>query len=181
MSYLPSAILLTVGLIALTAVGEKKSMQNPKRLKLLAVVNTAVSAAGFLIALVTHLIAKSGMTDSSLDSEFSAWASDMHGIWYQISLPTFALLFGITFLAVLTALADKKQQSGIAPVMRVSAVSAASVVFLILAPFYGFMTENTTLPLYQYILWSGIGMSLAMRFVCAAEYICRMRLTVKKK
>lgn len=180
MTYLPLAILLTVGLIALTVFGERKTAQNPKILRILAVVNALLAVSGILIAAITHIIAQSSIADPSLEPDFASWAGSMYGIWYQISLPVLGVLFGITVLASLTALADKKQRSGVMQIMRAAVVCTASVVFLILAPFYGFMTENETIPLYRYILWSGAGMALTMRLACAVEYCGRIRKHVRK-
>jgi len=179
MTYLPFAILLGVTLVALTAVGKLR----PNWYKPLTVVNGVLGLLGIALALAIHLLALSKLHSEALTPAFLSWAKDMYGIWYQIALPVFGVLFGFLLCSTLLSLGEKHHEKGHAPVMRMILSCASSVVMLILAPFYGFMTENETLPLYQYILWSGIGLALAFRLLCALEYGVRLwkgKKTAKK-
>lgn len=181
MTYLPLAILLTVALLFLTFLGERKTAQNQSSLKCLAIWNAALTTVGFLLSVVIHIKAASTLANASLDANFASWASDMFDIWYQIALPTATVLLVITTIASILPLADKKQRTGVASKIRVMTACASSVLLLLLAPFYGFMTENDTVPLYQYILWSGVGMALTMRLSCTLEYLVRIRIGVNSK
>lgn len=179
MTYLPFAILLGVTLVALTAVGKLC----PNWYKSLTVINGVLGLLGIALALAVHLLAENQLSSEALTPEFLSWAEDMYGIWYQIALPVFGVLFGFLLCSTLLSLGEKQKGKEYAPVMRMILSCASSVVMLILAPFYGFMTENETLPLYQYILWSGIGLALAFRLLCALEYWVRLwkeKKTAKK-
>ncbi|MBQ4354915.1 MAG: hypothetical protein IJC71_08485 [Clostridia bacterium] len=185
MTYVPLAVLLAVVLSALTVYGERQAVQTETKLGILAGINIGLAAGGTAAVLIPHFLFRQTAENPALDEDFLTWAQDMFGIWYQIVLPVFGVLAGITFLSVLTAIADKKQQSGNAPHIRMLTVCASSVLLLILTPFYGFMTENEMIPLYQYVLWSGVGFALLMRICTVPEYFLRIRLlrkrSVKKK
>ncbi len=170
MTYLPVALILGAVLMALTAVGKLR----PDWYKPLILVNGMVGLVGVSLALGVHFVAESQLGSETLTVAFRSWAKDMYGIWYQIALPVFGVLFGILLCAALLALGEKRGKKDYAPAMRMILSCAASVIMLILAPFYGFMTANETLPLYQYILWSGIGLALAFRLTCALEYLVRL-------
>jgi len=177
--YLPLSVLLFILLVVFSVIGELKSMQSAAALKRLVWLNAILSFVGAVFTIVTHFICMRALRTPALDETFTEWAQDMFGIWYQIALPVFFVLAGLPLLSSLFSIFDRKSQTGTAPKIRVITITASSALLLILAPFYGFMTDNTSVPLYSYVLWSGTGMSLAIRASLAVEYAVRLREHVK--
>lgn len=174
MTYVPFAILLTLGLIFLTVLGEvKKEFQ-----KILAISNGILAAVGAVIIAVVCIISDHSISGSQ--AELAKWAGNMLSVYYQITLPVFFILLGITLLSSVMAIFDRKQHVGFSPKVRVMASCASSVILLIIAPFYGFMTANDSIPLYTFICWLGVGQALVMRLSFVAEYFGRLRSRVKK-
>lgn len=176
MTYLPFAILLTIGLIFLTVLGEmKKDFQ-----KKLAFSNGILALCGLIILISVWILANRSIYHSGHDEDLAQWAGNMLAVYYQLTLPVFFVLLGITLIASIIAIFDKKQHIGFSPKLRVMASCASSVILLIIAPFYGFMTENDSIPLYTFICWFGVGQALVMRLPFVAEYFGRIRSRVKK-
>lgn len=176
MIYVPFAILLSIGLIFITVLGELKSVHKKK----IAVINTVLSLIGLVIVLSTSFIAHRLIYHSGHDENLAQWAGGMLDVYYQISLPVFFVLLGITVLASIISIFDKKQQSGFSSKVRIMASCASSVILLIIAPFYGFMTDNASIPLYSCICWLGFGQALIMRVSFIVEYFARSSSNVKK-
>lgn len=174
MTYVPYAILLTIGFIFLTVLGElKKNLQKP-----LAIVNAILAAAGAVILAVVYFAADSSIGGS--ETELAEWAGNMLSVYYQITIPVFLVLLGVTLLSSSAAIPDRNQHVGFPPKIRVMASCASSVILLIIAPFYGFMTVNDSIPLHTFICWFGVGQALVMRLSFVPEYFGRIRSRVKK-
>lgn len=177
MIYVPFAVLLTIGLIFLTVLGEVKSVYHNK----IAAVNGILALIGLIIVLAVWFIANRLIYHSGHDEQLAEWAGGLLDVYFQISLPVFFVLLVITVLASVTAIFDKKQRSGFPAKVRVMASCASSVILLIIAPFYGFMTENESIPIYTCICWLGVGQALIMRLSFIAEYFARSAANVKKE
>lgn len=176
MMYLPSAILLSIALIFLTILGEIK----PEYQKKLVCINGILAFIGILFILSVCFIANHNIYNGGHDEQLSEWAGNMFSIYYQISLPVFFILLAVTVISSVLSFFDKNSLHGFTPKLRVMASCASSVMLLIIAPFYGFMTENETIPLYTYICFIGVGQALTMRLAFIPEYCARIRIHVNK-
>lgn len=176
MTYVPFAVLLTIGLIFLTVLGEIK----PQWQKKLGIVNAVLALIGTLVLLIVRFVSDNSIHGSGHDEQLIEWADDMFSIYFQITLPVFFVLLGITLLASVIAIFDDKQRQGFNAKVRIMLSCASSVILLIIAPFYGFMTANDSIPLYTYICWCGVGQALVMRLMFITEYFARSRRNVKK-
>lgn len=125
--------------------------------------DVVMTIAGIALALSSHLVIASQISSAG-DSSFESWASDMLDGWYSLILPTEAVLIGISLAAALTLLFSNHKSSGSSVFLRSAVLAASPAVPFIMAPFYGFMTDNSSVPLYPAILVSGIGFALVFRF-----------------
>jgi len=126
------------------------------------IADSVLIIVGTILAVSSHLVIKSRISAVG-DSSFEAWASDMLDGWYSLILPTAAVLTGISTAAALTLLFSDNKKAGSNVFLRSAVLAASTAVPLIMAAFYGFMSENSTVPLYQAILVSGIGFALIFR------------------
>ncbi|MBE6541638.1 MAG: hypothetical protein E7672_04245 [Ruminococcaceae bacterium] len=115
------------------------------------------------------------------DQEFVEWAWDMFTLYYSISLPVFLVLILVLLLSVLLSIFQDPKRGSSSPVIRVMAATASSVLMLLIAPCYGFMTDNQIISIYPYILVSGLAEALIFRIVFVLEYFIRSKTNVKNR
>ena len=177
MIYSLIAVPFAVFLIFLTVIGEKKSAMKPS----LAKINAVLSIIGAAVIPAVHLIARKNIMSDGFEPAWSEWAWDMFTIYYSISVPVVSVLLGILLLSSLSSFFTERRKGDTAPKLRTMTSCAASVVMLILAPAYAFMTDNNVLPVDTYILIIGFAQSLLFRSVFTLEYISESRSFVKRK
>lgn len=178
--YVVFSVLLTLAFAVLTVYGETKRGRQSSQMLFFA--NVALSAVGLFLLAGTFFVARTTVLGGNFDAEFSEWAWDMLTVYYQLSLVPFAVFLGITAIALVLAMAEGNRRPtryGDAPSFKFSLCLAAAVVFsvvmLLLAPMYAFMTVNESIALENYVLLTGIGESLLLRAPLLIEYGIRMR------
>ena len=134
-----------------------------------------LAAAGVLIVAAVSLGAYSTVFRGGFDAEFSEWAWDMLTVFYRFSGIPAAVFFGIGTVSFLVAAADPKQRAGFPLKLRLAVTVVFSLVPLVLAPMYAFMTVNERIPLDAYVLWLGCGEALLLRTPILIEYGRRVR------
>jgi len=177
MTYAVIAVLLFVLITVLSVLGHSRTANDPRIRKLISLIDLAFGIIGLILVIAVQVFIGVRISAVSKDAvstgaSFASWATDMIGGWYSVALPAVGILLGIDILAAVLSRFDKKQQEKGSVFLRSAVLTVSSAVPLSLAPFYGFMTENSTVPLYSAILVSGIGMSLVFRAVSLIEY-CR--------
>ncbi len=158
MIYTIIIILISAILTALSIFAIKK----PSHAKALIFVNLSLFVLGAALMVGSHLIATSKIDLFSSDALFHSWAIDFYNLYYMIAMPAFILLLVINVIAAVLGLFDSKQRTGFPKTLRIVA-SISSSVFLMLIPFYGFITQNEYIEFYTYIMASGIGQALVIR------------------
>lgn len=176
MIYSVIAVILSVFLIFLTVLGEK----NPQFRRNLITINVILSLVGCTASAFIYFIVKGSVFSGEYDETWSEWAWDMFTLFYSISLPVLGVLLGILIVSTVLSIFTERKKSCTSQKVRVMAASASSIVMLIIAPVYGFMTQNDVIPLYGYILVSGIAQALVFRIVFAIEYYSISRNNVKR-
>ncbi len=174
--YVFLSLLLTAVFICLTVAGETKRLK--VRPRVLFGVNFAFAVGGLLTVCITYLIARSQIYGGSFDEAFTEWAWDMFAVYFQISLPVLAVLVVIAAVSFLVAVFDPKQRAGMPMKLRLSVTIVFSVVMLMLAPMYSFMTVNDNVPIDVYVLATGVGEAFLMRAPVLIEY--GMRVAAQK-
>ncbi|MBQ2727381.1 MAG: hypothetical protein IJF78_16895 [Clostridia bacterium] len=163
MIYLITALLLTAALIGITVLETRKPSTVWKWLNLI------LCSAGVLIVIICRTAAEAGVSRSGQSETWMSWARDMFAQHYRVSLPVLLVLLGILVIAFLLSLPDKRNRSAVPGFLRRTVGILASVLLLMMAPLYAFMTANEIVPLDTLILLSGIGESLILRLVYALE------------
>lgn len=176
MIYAFIAVIISAFLIFLTFLGEKK----PQFSRHLIIANALLSFIGCAASTVIYFVVKKTVFSGGYDTSWTEWAWDMFTLFYSISLPVIGVLLGILLLSSLISIFTVQKKGDSSPKIRVMAATASSIVMQILAPAYGFMTQNDTVPLYGYILLSGISQALVFRIVFVIEYLSRSRNNVKR-
>lgn len=171
--YLFFAILLTFVFLILTVFAE--TGRGRKHLRLLFFVNLALASGGVLLLAGTFFAAKSAITGGGFDEEFVGWAWDMFTVFFRLSLIPTAVFLVVALLACLVAVFDRKQRTGFSLKLRLSALLLFSIIPLLLAPMYSFLTVNESVALDSYILLTGIAEALLLRAPLLIEYGRRMR------
>lgn len=173
--YLFFVFLLAFTFLILTVFGETGRGRN--HTSALFFSNLALTSVGALLLVCTFIIAKGAITSGGFDAEFSGWAWDMFSFFYILSLILTAVFLGIAVLACLVAVFDRKQRAGFPLKVRLSVLVVFSLIPMLLAPMYSFMTVNESVALDSYVLLTGIGESLLLRAPLLIEYGCRMRIS----
>lgn len=171
--YYFSALFLFFVFLILTVAGETVRGRNHPRLCFF--VNLALASAGLLMTVTAFIIAYRSVFYSGADAEFSGWAWDMLTVFYQLSMIPTAVFFVIGTLSFLVAAADPKQRTGFPMKLRLSVTIVFSVIPLLLAPMYAFMTVNEQIALEIYVLVTGCGEALFLRAPLLLEYGRRWR------
>ena len=172
MMYTISAILVFALLTVISAVEYSRFGRDTGISRRIAFTDAAIGILGLIAVLISYLLISS-MISSCSDGDFASWARDMLDGWYSVTFTASGVLFAVNLLAGVFACFDKKQQERTSVLLRTAVLIVSPAVPLILAPFYGFMTENDTLPLYTAILVSGIGTALVFRLVPFAVYLVK--------
>lgn len=176
MIYASIAVIISAFLIFLTFLGEKK----PQYSRHFIIANVIMSFVGTAASFIIYFAVRNSVFSGIYDETWSEWAWDMFTLFYSISLPVLGILLGILIVSSLLSIFTERKKGGTFPKVRVMAATASSIVMLILAPAYGFMTQNDVVPLYRYILASGIAQALVFRIVFAIEYYAISRNNVKR-
>lgn len=163
MIYLISALILTAALIGITVLETRKPSPVWKWL------NLGLCFAGVLLVIICRTAAEAGISRSGQSETWMNWARDMFAQHYRVSLPVLLVLLGILLASFLLSLTDKRNRSAVPGFLRRTVGILASVLLLMLAPLYAFMTANEIVPLDIMILLSGIGEALILRLVYALE------------
>jgi len=171
--YLFFAILLTFVFLTLTVFAETGRGRN--HLRPLFFVNLALASGGVLLLAGTFFAARSTITGGGFDEEFIGWAWDMFAVFFRLSLIPTAFFFIIALLSCFVAAFDRKQRSGFPLKLRLSSFVVFSLIPLLLAPMYSFMTVNESVALDSYVLLTGIGEALLLRAPFLIEYGRRIR------
>lgn len=166
------SLFLTFVLLILTVDGETGRGREHPRVFFYA--NLALTGVGVLLAGTAFFLAWRGIRGGGFDAEFTEWAWDMLVVYYQLSLIPLAVFLGISALSCLIAVFDPKQRAGFPLKLRLSVTVVFSVVLLLLAPMYSFMTVNEKVALELYVLLTGFGEALILRAPLLIEYGCRM-------
>lgn len=169
MIYLFFALLLTIGLTAITILENRSPSPVWSRL------NLGLAAAGCVSVLLCRILAGSMISASGQSDTWNEWARDMFFQHYSVSLPVLLVLLGILLVSWLLSLSEKRKKSVTALFLRRTVGILASCTLLLLAPLYAFTTENNIVPLETLILISGIGEALIFRLVYALEGILASR------
>ena len=171
------SLLLTFLFVLLTVAAETGTGR--KHPRAFFVTNLAFSAAGAVLLALSLLLARNGIFGSGYDAEFTGWAWDMLVVYYQLSLIPCTVFFAAALLSCLIAVFDRKQRAGFPLKLRLSVTVVFSVVMLLLAPMYSFMTVNGKVALEVYVLLTGFGEALLLRAPLLIEYGVRMMETEK--
>ncbi len=167
------ALLLTFVFLILTVAGETGRGRNHPRAFFF--INLVFAVTGVVLIAAALFMARNGICGGGLDAEFSEWAWDMLAVYYQLSLIPLAVFIVISTLSCFIAVFERKQRAGFPLKLRLSVVVVFSVVMLLLAPMYSFMTVNEKVALDLYVLLTGFGEALVLRAPLLIEYGCRMR------
>lgn len=163
MIFLVFSAILTVFLIAVTALEQKKPSRLWKWL------NLALGACGVLTVLLCRIIGESMISSVFRTETWQSWARDMFAGHYSVSLPVLGVLGGILLISVLISLSEKKKKSVTGAFLRRSVGIPASAVLLLLALLYASVTANESVPLETLVFLSGVGEALILRLVYALE------------
>ncbi len=165
------AILLAAGLGILTVLG----FGGGRRGKLCFVWNLALSAAGLLGVILVPLIARAMVFGGNHTEEWKSWAWDAFSLFLKTTLPflgisllLICLTMLVTVLAERSSAADRKRRV-FSAVIRQAFSMAASVLFLLLAPFYSVMAETDEAMLHVLILLFGVAEAMLMRLTLLFE------------
>jgi len=154
------ALFLTFVLLILTVGGEAGRGRNCPRAFFFA--NLVLSAAGAVFILTAFLLARYRIFGGAFDAEFTGWAWDMLAVYYRLSLIPCVVFLAVSALACLVAAADPKQRNGFPLKLRLSVTVVFSVVMLLLAPMYSFVTVNGKVARASYEV--RVGDVIAIRF-----------------
>lgn len=135
----------------------------------------ALSVIGLLLISATCLFARYSLTGGDLDAEFAEWAWDMLSVYYQLSMIPMTVFFVLSSASFALALLEPKQRGGFPKKLRLSVTVVFSLVMLMIAPMYSFMTVNERVSLDTFVLVSGIGEALFLRTPFLIEYGRRCR------
>jgi len=167
------ALFLTFVLLILTVGGETGRGRNCPRAFFFA--NLVLSAAGAVFVLTAFFLARHRIFGGAFDAEFTGWAWDMLAVYYRLSLIPCVVFLAVSALACLVAAADPKQRNGFPLKLRLSVTVVFSVVMLLLAPMYSFVTVNGKVALDVFVLLTGFGEAMLLRAPLLIEYGRRMR------
>lgn len=166
------ALLLAFVFLILTVGGETGRGREHPRAFFFA--NLALSGAGAVLVIAVAAIARMNIFGGGFDADFSGWAWDMLAVYYRLSLIPFAVFFVLSVVSFLIAAAEPKQRTGFPLKLRLSVTVVFSIVMLLLAPMYSFMTVNEKVALDAYVLLTGSGEALLLRAPFLIEYGRRM-------
>lgn len=173
---IPSVLIAAV-LILLTILGERKNAR-PKRYLIW---NLTLTGIGVLLLIAARLAFRLIVTAERTSEAFCEWARDMVRVYYAVSDPILILLFCITVISAVMAIAEPKQRRPLPTGLRLYTSLVSSIVFLLVSPLYAHLTTNTAVPLPEMILFAGCGQALLLRAVYVVEFYIRMRDPVKNR
>ena len=99
----------------------------------------------------------------------------MFTVFFRLSLIPTAVFLVVALLACLVTVFDRKQRTGFPLKLRLSALLLFSIIPLLLAPMYSFLTVNESVALDSYVLLTGIAEALLLRAPLLIEYGRRMQ------
>ncbi|MCR4904635.1 MAG: hypothetical protein K6A33_01030 [Clostridiales bacterium] len=164
--YVIAAAALAVFLAVRTHLDDRPATDPAKRARF----HRISGIAGALLVLVPFAV---GWVLTGRENDSGEWGRDMFLGYYKAFLPAAAVLLLLLLFASLGALSSPKLRTGLFPRFRLWANLAASVLFLLVTPFYAAVTVNRYLPIPTLILCSGIGISLLFRLALLVEYRVR--------
>ena len=175
-SLLIPAVFLAALLILSTILGERKNARPKRHL----IWNLTLTGIGVLLLIAARLAFRLIVTPERTSEAFCEWARDMVRVYYAVSDPILILLFCITVLSAVMAIAEPKQRRPLPTGLRLYTSLVSSIVFLLLSPLYAHLTTNSAVPLSEMILLAGSGQALLLRAVYVVEFYIRLKNRVKK-
>lgn len=158
MIYTTVIILTIISLAILSIFAEKKQ----EKRRTFCIINFTLFALGVVFLICSYCIGQSKINSYSADIEYFSWANDFFNLYYDLSMLPFVILFAINLAASVISIFDPRQARPVPRILR-KVVSLASSLLMLILPYYGLFTQNENIPLYIYIMISGIGQALIMR------------------
>ena len=163
-------LILIVALAALSFLSKRK---NDK--KKLLIVNLVIALFGALLLVASYFIGIDKIAQYQSDIDLFGWLSDYYSLYYDIALPVFYILLAVNGISSASFVFERNASHKIFVVLR-ELLSLLSSLLLLLLPYIGFITQNQYVDMHKYMIISGVGMALAIRYSNAISLIKRTKI-----
>lgn len=171
MTYTIVVLFIIALLSTLSILGEKKKRNG----KLFLIINASLFAVGAVMLTSSYFAGVHSINALDSGSDLYSWSKEFFDLYFDMSMWPFAFLLVITVIAAILGIFSPKYQTPVSRVLR-HTVSLFSSLLLLLIPFYGYFTQNESVPLLLFMALSGIGQALMIRASNAIDLISQIRV-----